>query len=110
MEVFLDFLSDPAPVIGLSCMANLLPFTILAIRALRERYPGRKIILGGVGAKSVKSMKGTDKKGRKHILFLFLFALRALHALHGKNPLRISLNGVRRFLGEFGSLLWGCGV
>ncbi|HOD84835.1 MAG TPA: hypothetical protein PKG77_25750, partial [Phycisphaerae bacterium] len=35
MEVFLDFLAEPAPVIGLSCMANLLPFTILAMRALR---------------------------------------------------------------------------
>src|SRR5210317_1776812 len=35
MDVFLDFLRDPAPVIGLSCMANLLPFTILAMRALR---------------------------------------------------------------------------
>jgi anaerobic magnesium-protoporphyrin IX monomethyl ester cyclase len=55
MEVFLDFLSDPAPVIGLSCMANLLPFTVLAIRALRERYPDRKIVLGGVGAKAVET-------------------------------------------------------
>lgn len=54
MAVFLDYLKDPAPVIGLSCMANLLPFTILAIRALRERYPDRKVILGGVGAKAVE--------------------------------------------------------
>jgi len=53
-EVFLDFLRDPAPVIGLSCMANLLPFTILAMRALREAYPDRKLILGGVGSKSVE--------------------------------------------------------
>src|SRR5512144_2165073 len=30
LEAFLAFVSDPAPVIGLSCMANLLPFTILA--------------------------------------------------------------------------------
>ncbi|HPD16602.1 MAG TPA: radical SAM protein [Planctomycetota bacterium] len=54
MAVFLDFLKDPAPVIGLSCMANLLPFTIMAMKALRERYPDRKLILGGVGAKSVE--------------------------------------------------------
>ncbi|MDY0164941.1 MAG: radical SAM protein [Thermoguttaceae bacterium] len=54
MRVFLDFLRDPAPVIGLSCMANLLPFTILAIRALRETYPDRRIILGGVGSKAVE--------------------------------------------------------
>jgi anaerobic magnesium-protoporphyrin IX monomethyl ester cyclase len=54
MGAFLDFLSEPAPVIGLSCMANLLPFTILAARALKERYPDRTIVLGGVGAKSVE--------------------------------------------------------
>ena len=54
MEVFLDFVRDPAPVIGLSCMANLLPFTILALRALRERYPDRRLVLGGVGSKSVE--------------------------------------------------------
>jgi len=36
LNVLLEFLRDPAPVIGLSCMANLLPFTVLAVRALRE--------------------------------------------------------------------------
>jgi len=51
---FLDFIKDPAPIIGLSCMANLLPFTILATKAIRQRYPDRKIILGGVGSKSVE--------------------------------------------------------
>ena len=54
MHVFLDFLRDPAPVIGLSCMANLLPFTILAMRALRQRYPDRTLVLGGVGSKAVE--------------------------------------------------------
>jgi radical SAM superfamily enzyme YgiQ (UPF0313 family) len=54
METFLAFLADPAPVIGLSCMANLLPFTILAIKALKARYPDRRIVLGGVGSKSVE--------------------------------------------------------
>ena len=54
MGAFLSFLEDPAPVIGLSCMANLLPFTLLAMRALRERYPDRTLILGGVGSKSVE--------------------------------------------------------
>jgi len=54
MEVFLDFLRDPAPVIGLSCMANLLPFTLLAIRAIRQRYPDRTVVLGGVGTKAVE--------------------------------------------------------
>ena len=54
MEVFCDFLADPAPVIGLSCMANLLPFTLMAFRALRERYPDRTLVLGGVGSKGVE--------------------------------------------------------
>ncbi len=54
MDVFLDFLRNPAPVIGLSCMANLLPFTILAMKALRQRYPGHALVLGGVGSKAVE--------------------------------------------------------
>ena len=51
---FLNFLEDPAPLVGLSCMANLLPFTILAARELKARYPDRVIILGGVGPKAVE--------------------------------------------------------
>ena len=54
LDVFLDFLRDPAPVIGLSCMANLLPFTLQAMQALRQRYPDRTLILGGVGSKAVE--------------------------------------------------------
>lgn len=53
-KAFLDFAREPAAVIGLSCMANLLPFTLLAARALSDRYPGRTIVLGGVGATSVE--------------------------------------------------------
>jgi radical SAM superfamily enzyme YgiQ (UPF0313 family) len=48
-------LEDPAPVIGFSCMANLLPFTLLAMRAVRERYPDRTLVLAGVGPKSVEA-------------------------------------------------------
>lgn len=54
MATFLDFVRNPAPVIGLSCMANLLPFTILAARALKARYPDRTVVLGGVGPKAVE--------------------------------------------------------
>ena len=53
-ETFLQFANNPAPVIGLSCMANLLPFTILAAKVLKERYPECVIILGGVGSKGVE--------------------------------------------------------
>ena len=31
-DEIVDFLDDPAPVVGFSCMANLLPFTLLAMR------------------------------------------------------------------------------
>ncbi len=54
MGVFLDFIRGPAPVIGLSCMANLLPFTLLAARAIKERYPDRVVVLGGVGSTAVE--------------------------------------------------------
>lgn len=54
MSVLLDFLRDPAPVIGLSCMANLLPFTLLAMRKLKQVFPDRTLLLGGVGSKSVE--------------------------------------------------------
>lgn len=55
MGAFLDFAANPAPVIGLSCMANLLPFALMAMKALRRRYPDRKLVLGGVGAKAVEN-------------------------------------------------------
>ncbi|MBW2263244.1 MAG: radical SAM protein [Deltaproteobacteria bacterium] len=54
LDSFVEFMADPAPVVGLSCMANLLPFSILAARRLKERYPDRTIVLGGVGAKAVE--------------------------------------------------------
>lgn len=49
-----DFCANPAPVIALSCMANLLPFTLLAAKELRQRYPTATIVLGGVGPKAVE--------------------------------------------------------
>jgi len=55
LEAFVAFAADPAPIVGISCMANLLPFAILASRALKERYPDRTLIMGGVGAKAVEA-------------------------------------------------------
>lgn len=54
METFVNFMENPGPIIGLSCMANLLPFTILAARALKDKYPDRTIVLGGVGPTHVE--------------------------------------------------------
>jgi anaerobic magnesium-protoporphyrin IX monomethyl ester cyclase len=51
-----EFCDDPGPILGLSCMANLLPFTILAAERLKQRYPDRTIVLGGVGAKGVERL------------------------------------------------------
>jgi anaerobic magnesium-protoporphyrin IX monomethyl ester cyclase len=48
-ETLCSFLRDPAPIIGISCMANLIPFVLYAMPLLKERYPDRTIILGGVG-------------------------------------------------------------
>src|SRR3990172_8799076 len=48
------FLADPAPVVGFSCMANLLPFTLLAMRRFKEVYPDRVAVLAGVGSTSVE--------------------------------------------------------
>ncbi|MBA7572774.1 hypothetical protein ES708_14560 [subsurface metagenome] len=54
IDNIVDFLKDSANIVGFSCMANLLPFTILAIKRFREEYPDKKIILGGVGPKAVE--------------------------------------------------------
>lgn len=53
-EEVLRFLADPAPIIGFSCMANLLPFTLLAMRAVKQAHPDKTLILAGVGATSVE--------------------------------------------------------
>ena len=54
MDEFLSFVQTDSRVIGLSCMANLLPFAIMAMKALRNRYPDRTLVLGGVGSKAVE--------------------------------------------------------
>jgi len=48
------FLSNSAPVLGVSCMANLLPFTLLALEDFKKRNPDKIVVLGGVGSKSVE--------------------------------------------------------
>ena len=49
-----DFLEGAAPVVGISCMANLLPFVLYAIPELKRRFPNRKFVLGGVGAMEIE--------------------------------------------------------
>jgi anaerobic magnesium-protoporphyrin IX monomethyl ester cyclase len=50
----LTFLDDSAPIVGMSVMANLLPYAILLAQEIKKRHPEKTIILGGVGPKSVE--------------------------------------------------------
>lgn len=43
-------------VVGIGCMANLLPFTILVAERLKELHPDKLIVLGGVGPFAVEEL------------------------------------------------------
>jgi len=53
-ENIASYFEDSADIIGVSCMANLLPFTVLALKDLKERYPEKTLIIGGVGPAAVE--------------------------------------------------------
>lgn len=53
-EAIASFLDRPAPVLLVSCMANLLPFTLLALRRFRVDHPDVFVAIGGVGAAGVE--------------------------------------------------------
>jgi anaerobic magnesium-protoporphyrin IX monomethyl ester cyclase len=53
-ETIAGFLKDSAPILGASCMANLLPFTLLALQDFKKANPEKTVVLGGVGSKSVE--------------------------------------------------------
>ncbi len=55
-ETIAGFLSGTAPILGVSCMANLLPFTLLALKEFKEANPDKTVVLGGVGSKSVERL------------------------------------------------------
>ncbi|MBW1709194.1 MAG: radical SAM protein [Deltaproteobacteria bacterium] len=52
-DLFVKKIISPAKIIGLSCMSNLLPFTILCAEKLKKHHPECKVILGGVGPSPV---------------------------------------------------------
>lgn len=54
LKKIVQYLHDSADIIGFSCMANLLPFALLTMKALKKAYPEKFLILGGVGSKSVE--------------------------------------------------------
>jgi len=49
-----SFLDGSSDILFVSCMANLLPFTVLALRRYRHDHPGSFIALGGVGPASIE--------------------------------------------------------
>jgi len=53
-ENICSYLEHSAQLVGVSVMANLLPFTLEAMRLFKERHPDRVVVLGGVGPKSVE--------------------------------------------------------
>jgi anaerobic magnesium-protoporphyrin IX monomethyl ester cyclase len=54
-ETCADFLEESADIVGISLMANLLPFAILTAREVKRRHPEKTLVLGGVGAKAVEA-------------------------------------------------------
>ncbi len=56
VENCVNFLTDSARIIGISVMANLLPFAILVARRVKEVWPEKIVVLGGVGPKSVEEI------------------------------------------------------
>ena len=54
VEHTLAFLEGSASIVGFSCMANLLPYTLLVARALKARHPEKTVVLGGTGPTAVE--------------------------------------------------------
>jgi anaerobic magnesium-protoporphyrin IX monomethyl ester cyclase len=50
-----DYLDDSAQIVLVSCMMNLLPFTLLALMAFKARHPDKIIVLGGVGPTAIEA-------------------------------------------------------
>jgi len=54
IEALRRFLSGAAPIVFVSCMANLLPYTLLALERYKLDHPDAFLALGGVGAAGVE--------------------------------------------------------
>jgi len=48
-DKFVNFLSDAADIIGISCLSNDLPTVCAAISQLKQNHPHKMVILGGIG-------------------------------------------------------------
>jgi len=52
-ENFVDFLGTSSDIVGISAMSNMLPFLMLALARFKERYPAKRVVLGGCGPTGV---------------------------------------------------------
>lgn len=50
---FVSFLEDSAPVLGVSCMSDVLPFVLCALEQFKRQHPGKTLVLGGAGPTGV---------------------------------------------------------
>jgi len=48
-ESLCAFLEGSAPIVGISCMSNTVPFVLASVDAVKRRAPERTIVLGGYG-------------------------------------------------------------
>lgn len=55
LDTALDYIGETAAVVGFSCMANLLPFTLLVAERFKRLHPEKTILLGGVGPSGVEA-------------------------------------------------------
>ncbi len=53
LDIFKEFIGETADIVGISSMANLLPFVIHCAEDLKRERPDLRIVLGGVGASPV---------------------------------------------------------
>lgn len=53
IATLLNVLQNSAPIIGISCMSNMLPSVLVATEQLKTQYPDKVIILGGPGPTGV---------------------------------------------------------
>jgi anaerobic magnesium-protoporphyrin IX monomethyl ester cyclase len=53
VELFIQEIGETAKLVGMSCMSNLLPFTILCAKELKKVRPDCRVVLGGVGPSPV---------------------------------------------------------
>jgi anaerobic magnesium-protoporphyrin IX monomethyl ester cyclase len=52
----LAFIGETSNIVGFSCMANLLPFTLLVAERIKRQHPERTVLLGGVGPFGVETL------------------------------------------------------